>query len=439
MAKIELKPLPHREAIEYFRSKGFAPQLQRFHHLDHFREEHARDFVVAKAMRDDVLTAIREEVDRLLAEGKTVQQASADLAPRLKELGWWGRSIQTDPLTGETQEVQLGSMRRLRTIFDTNMRTAHAAGHWASIQRTKRALPYLEYVQIERPTKRHDHARFHGKIWHVDDPIWRRIYPPNGYLCGCTVHQLTEGQLRREGKTVSPPLDLEEEPWTNKRTGESFMVPAGVNPGFDGNPGAAWLDLGQDWDRMTPDLTPDRRALERGIIEGLRLRRVGDGRETLVITDAASQPVKMITAETATPDSVRFDLSSAPTDASFLHSHVSEATFSRADLQMLLDTAGHSVTAITPGGSIWRAVRTQNVIYTEAVKQFGKSRTLMFWEELKALPDPEGQEIFGHARMLWLEKQGFLTYHFRMSARVAQLMERYADLLQRLVNARPET
>ncbi len=168
MTAIDLRPLPHREAIEYFSSKGYAPFLQRFHHLDLFREEHARNWVVAKAMRDDISRAIRDEMTRALAEGRTLRQFQQTLAPRLQELGWWGRQAMQDPLTGETREVQLGSMRRLRTIFDTNMRTAHAAGHWASIQRTARAFPYLEYIQIDRPTKRHDHTRFHGKIWRVD-------------------------------------------------------------------------------------------------------------------------------------------------------------------------------------------------------------------------------------------------------------------------------
>lgn len=433
MAQIDLKPLPHREAIEYFQSKGFAAQLQRFHHLDHFREEHARDFVVAKAMRDDVTSAIRDELTRALLEGRTLEQFQADLKPRLAELGWWGRSIQRDPLTGELQEVQLGSMRRLRTIFDTNMRTAHAAGHWARIQRTKRAFPYLEYVQVERPSKRHDHARFHGKIWRVDDPIWQRIYPPNGYFCGCTVLQLTEGQMQREGKSVSPPMDLEEEPWTNKRSGQVFLVPKGVNPGFDTNPGAAWLDLGADWDRLTPDLASDRRASERGIIEGLRLRRVGDGRETLVVTDALSVPRAQRSAEIEAPSFVNLDGMDIPPNASFVHSHITESTLSADDLSVLFRHAGHSITAITPGGSIWRAVRQPGQDARPLLAEFSMLIP-EFRDELRAASN--GAEIFGHARMLWLEEKGVLSYHFRMSARVRQMMDAQADLIQRLINAR---
>ncbi|MDQ1847679.1 phage minor head protein [Gemmobacter fulvus] len=435
MTRFEFKPLLHLEAIAYFRSKGFAPQLQRFHHLDHFREEHARNWVVAKAMRDDVSTAIREEFDRALSGGRTLQQFQNDLQPRLQQLGWWGASYDRDPLTGETVEVQLGSLRRLRTIFDTNMRTAHAAGHWARIQRTKQAFPYLQYIQIERPTKRHDHAHFHGKIWRVDDPIWRRIYPPNGYFCGCTVRQLTEGQLQREGLTLSEPMDLEEQPWINKRSGTRFMVPKGVNPGFDTNPGAAWLDLGDDWTGMTPDLSPERRAAERGVIEGLRLRRVGDGRESLVVVDAASRPVATRSATVEAPNRIAVDGLTIPAGAGFVHSHITEASLSPDDLALLFASGGHSMTAISPGGSIWRATRVPGASLRQYLGIFAAQVLPQFRDELRALPHAD--EVFFHARMLWLEKLGIVTYSYRMSARVRQIMDANADLIRRLIDVRP--
>ncbi|MEL6235640.1 MAG: head morphogenesis protein, partial [Pseudomonadota bacterium] len=123
---VKLEPISPSEAIDFFRSKGLTPELNRFDWRDHWRQEHARTFVVAKAMRDDVLKAIRSEVDRAIAEGRTLDQFRRDLQPKLEAFGWWGRQLETDPLTGETREVQLGSPSRLRTIFDTNMRTSLA-------------------------------------------------------------------------------------------------------------------------------------------------------------------------------------------------------------------------------------------------------------------------------------------------------------------------
>ena len=81
-------------------------------------------------MQDDLLRDIRGALDRALAEGRTMEQFRAGIEPVLRASGWWGKRTLTDPLTGETREVQLGSARRLRVIFDTNMRTAYAAGRW---------------------------------------------------------------------------------------------------------------------------------------------------------------------------------------------------------------------------------------------------------------------------------------------------------------------
>lgn len=431
----ELRPLPPAEALAYFRSKGFAPRDQRFDYRDHWREDHARNFVVAKAMRDDVLAAIREEFDRALTEGRTIDQFRADLKPRLIALGWWGESLERDPLTGELTEVRLGSMRRLRVIFDTNMRTAHAAGQWARIQRTKAAFPYLHYIQIERPTKRHDHARFHDRIWRVDDPVWLRIFPPNGYFCGCTVIQRTERWMQRQGRTVSPPLDLDEEPWTNKRTGEVEMVPRGVNPGFDANPGAAWLDIARGVDASMPDLAADHRATARGQLQGLRLRRLGTARETLIVTDAEGTAVAIGDAPASTPDHVSVDRTlevvgvTLPDGGHLLHSHLTDAALSAEDLRLLMDPRVQSVTAVSPGGALWRAVTAREPLRYQ-IRDF--TLIALGDAELAQVPRSERAELVQHALGLFLEKRGVIHYHYSLTDRLRQIFDRHAGLIERL-------
>ena len=39
--------------------------------------------------------------------------------PHLMAKGWWGEEVMTDPLDGERKLLQLGSTRRLKTIFNT--------------------------------------------------------------------------------------------------------------------------------------------------------------------------------------------------------------------------------------------------------------------------------------------------------------------------------
>ncbi len=230
---LKLEPLPPAEAIRFFRRKGYRIG---FDWRDVWQQEHTRAFTVAKAMRLEILQVIRAEVDRAIADGITFEQFKKSLTPTLQQLGWWGRKTLVDPLTGEAVEAQLGSPRRLRIIYDTNLRTARAAGRWERIERNKARRPFLRYSQIQRPTKRDEHIPFHGLIRPVDDPIWDRIYPPNGWNCGCIVQQLTRRQAERRGITPAAEaarLMGRRRRWINKRTGEVLSVTRGVTPGWD--------------------------------------------------------------------------------------------------------------------------------------------------------------------------------------------------------------
>ncbi|MBL1541380.1 hypothetical protein ELD63_33120, partial [Klebsiella pneumoniae] len=84
----------------------------------------------------DLLSDVKALVEDAMASGQSFAQFREVLKPLLVKRGWWGHQMMDDSLTGETKPVQLGSDRRLRTIYDTNMRTARSAGQWERIQRT---------------------------------------------------------------------------------------------------------------------------------------------------------------------------------------------------------------------------------------------------------------------------------------------------------------
>lgn len=79
-----------------------------------------------------------------------------------------------DPLTGEAKTVQLGSPRRLKVVYDTNLRQAHAEGQWVRIQEDKDALPPSAH-------ERKEHKAWDGLVLPVDDPWWRSHYPLRGH------------------------------------------------------------------------------------------------------------------------------------------------------------------------------------------------------------------------------------------------------------------
>ena len=240
-------------ALAYFRSKGFR---EGFHWQDVWQEEHARAFTVAKAMSRDVLETIRAAVDKAIDQGETLAMFQKELTPLLQAQGWWGKKEMTDPLTGERKEVQLGSPRRLKIIYETNIRMAMMAGEWQQIERHKDTHPYLKYTAVMDERTRPEHAEWSGTILPVDDPWWDSHYPPCGWNCRCTVISYSDFGLAQSGLHVStsPPKSGPPREFINSRTGEVTEVPAGIDPGFAYNVGKAWLGGMAPPPLLPPDL-----------------------------------------------------------------------------------------------------------------------------------------------------------------------------------------
>lgn len=239
MAEEPLPRLDPAEAMAFFRAKGWAVA---FDWRDVWQEENARAFTVAKAMSRDLLEDIRAAVDRALAEGQTLQEFSRDLRPRLQARGWWGRKLMADPATGEERVVQLGSPARLRTIYETNLRTSYMAGRWERIQRSKRAFPYLRYASVMDGRERPEHGTWHGTVLPVDHPWWDTHYPPCGWGCRCEPQPVNQRLIERRGWKVEEPPAFPVRDHVNRRTGEVTRLERGIDPGWSYNVGKAALD-----------------------------------------------------------------------------------------------------------------------------------------------------------------------------------------------------
>lgn len=245
MPDVRYGGLPPKEAADFFAAKQLRPA---FDYRDVWREEHAISFTVAKAVQMDVLGDIQDALQESLSEGETFEQFRKSLTPKLQAAGWWGKREMTDPETGEVKMVQLGSPRRLRTIYDANIRTAHAAGQWERIQRSKSMLPYLLYELGPSKEHRPEHAAWAGIILPVDHVFWKTHFTPNGYGCKCRIRQVSRleaERLLKSGNYTDQPPPVEYVQWLNKRTGLMEDVPKGIDPGWDTNPG--WLrEIGID-------------------------------------------------------------------------------------------------------------------------------------------------------------------------------------------------
>lgn len=283
-------PGPPPEASRYMAHRGLQPG---FSWRDVEPEEHAVAFSVAKMMDLDLLQATHDELRAALDRGLPFAEFQRRLRPRLQARGWWSLREVTDPLTGEVVEAELGSPRRLRQIYETNLRAARAAGQWERIQRTRDALPYLEYRLGPSERHRPAHEARNFLVLPVDDPFWQSWYPPNGWNCRCWVRQLTRRQAEARGISQSP--TVETRTWTNARTGEVKQIPVGIDPGWERNPGARRQEA---MARMLEDrliAVPDevRQVALRDIAGSWRVQRVLSG------TAQGSAPIGVLPANVA--------------------------------------------------------------------------------------------------------------------------------------------
>lgn len=187
-------------AVAFFESKGYKITGDWHEMLD---EAHAKAFTVANGGKMDILQDIRSGLEQALKEGKTERWFIKNLTPILQRKGWWSREERIDTGTGEIRNIQLGSPERLRTIYRTNLQSAYMAGRWKGIEEARDSHPYVQYIAVMDGSTRASHAAMNGRVFRVDDPIWRTHASPNGYNCRCRQRPMSKSALKREGIELS--------------------------------------------------------------------------------------------------------------------------------------------------------------------------------------------------------------------------------------------
>lgn len=202
MSKVDLSAvfsLPPEKAIEYFQAKGYAISWS---WRDLWQESQAKAFTVAKVLNTDILNDIRGALDEALNNGTTLRDFEKKLTPLLQAKGWWGKTQHTDTTTGEVSTAQLGSPRRLKTIYQTNLQTAYMAGRYRSMMESADSHPFWRYVAVLDGRTRPAHRAMDGRVFRYDDELWSTHYPPNGFNCRCRVSPMTADAIAREGLTA---------------------------------------------------------------------------------------------------------------------------------------------------------------------------------------------------------------------------------------------
>ena len=208
------------EQVDFLRKKLNLPS-ETWHDIQ--RGAHDRAFMVAGAMKADLLHDLRGAVDTAVLGG-SIGEFRKQFKSIVQKHGWTG-------WTGEGTKA--GEAWRTRVIYQTNLATSYAAGRRKQLMDPAllSRRPFWRYIHDDSVTT----PRPHHKAWgdagltlRHDHPFWSTHFPPNGWGCKCRVVAV---KAPAEGDATEPP-----DGWlaTDPKTG----APAGIDEGWDYAPGA---------------------------------------------------------------------------------------------------------------------------------------------------------------------------------------------------------
>lgn len=221
------------EAIVFIRQKINLPSKT---WRDIEGRSHDRAFVVAGAMKDALLADLRGEIEKAIEGKSTLADFRKSFDAIVAKHGWSGWA-------GEGSEA--GRAWRTKVIFETNLKTAYAAGRYKQmtdpdIVKVHKWWRYRHGFYREPDRARLEHKLWDGTVLPWNDPWWDKHYPPNGWMCSCGVETLTDRELKAEGiEPDEAPADAIRTV-VDPRTGDKVKVPKGIDFGWDHAPGKDW-------------------------------------------------------------------------------------------------------------------------------------------------------------------------------------------------------
>jgi len=211
---------PFAEQIDFFRQKFNLPTAR---WDDIWQSAHDRAFVVAGATKADLLDDLRQAVEKAITDGTTLETFRQDFRQIVAARGW----------SGWTGEGTPGGFNwRTRVIYETNLRTSHAAGRAAQLADPglQALLPYRRYIHNDSVLHpRPQHLAWHGLTLPHDHPFWKTHMPPNGWGCRCRVTAVLKP---KPGDPTEPPAGWDD---LDEKTG----APVGIDKGWAYAPGAS--------------------------------------------------------------------------------------------------------------------------------------------------------------------------------------------------------
>ncbi|MEW6427319.1 MAG: phage minor head protein [Thermodesulfobacteriota bacterium] len=218
---------PFAEQVAFFRNKlGKLVPTAKWDDIS--RSGHDKGFMVAGAMKADLLADLAAAADRSISEGQSLEAFRNDFMATVERRGWVG-------FTGDESPARRAW--RTRVIYQTNCATSYAAGRLAQLK--EGGFPIWVYHHSDSVTyPRPEHVAWGGLTLPADHPFWRTHYPPSAWGCHCYVlGARSDRGARRLGGDPGRQLP---DGWDaiDAKSG----APAGIDKGWDYAPGESVAD-----------------------------------------------------------------------------------------------------------------------------------------------------------------------------------------------------
>ena len=123
---------------------------------------------------------------------RVVSLVNEALQKNFNEKGKWKE--QARQILGDYNYDITGN--HLETIYRTNVFQSYSVAQWGEYKLVEKSFPALRYTAVMDNRTRPAHAALNDRVFMQSDPIWGRIYPPNGYNCRCTTIPLSKKKLK---------------------------------------------------------------------------------------------------------------------------------------------------------------------------------------------------------------------------------------------------
>ena len=133
-----------------------------------------------------------------------IRDALADVARKGGTSEDWEAAV--NQLTDDAGVARLNAFT-LDTAFNTAMQNAYSLGRYEQMKdpATQGVFPFWQYWTVGDDRVRPEHAVLDQFVARAMDPVWMKIYPPNGFNCRCSVIPVTEAEALAADKHADEP------------------------------------------------------------------------------------------------------------------------------------------------------------------------------------------------------------------------------------------